>query len=62
MVETTYCKGNNEVVKIFKQKCVIYLERESDYSFKRCGHQCIREQCYQNRGCIDILKCVICRR
>ena len=52
--------GNNELVKIFNQKCVICLERESVYAFRQCGHQCICEQCYQNKGDIDILKCVVC--
>ena len=61
MVETKYCNGNNEVVKNFNQKCVIYYERDSVYAFRQCGHQCICEQCYQNKGDIDILKCVVCR-
>ena len=62
VVETQYFNGNNEVVKIFNQKCVICYERESVYAFRQCGHQCICEQCYQNKGDIDILKCVICRK
>ena len=41
--ETNYCNGNNEVVKIFNQMCVICLERNSDYAFRQCGHQCICE-------------------
>ena len=41
MIETNYCNGSNEVVKIFIQKCVICLERDSDYAFRQCGHQCI---------------------
>ena len=61
VVETQYFNGKNEVVKIFNQKCVICYERESVYAFRRCGHQCICEQCYQNKGDIDILKCVVCR-
>ena len=56
-----YTDGSNEVVKIFNQKCVIFLEGDSDYIFKQCGHQCICEECYQNKGDIDILKCVVCR-
>ena len=59
--ELYYTDGSNEVVKIFNQKCVICLERDSDYIFKQCGHQSICEECYENRGDIDILKCVICR-
>ena len=61
VIETNYCNGNNEVVKIFNQKCVICLERDSVYAFRQCGLQCICEQCYQNRGDFDILKCVVCR-
>ena len=53
--------GCNKVVKNFNQKCVICLEWDSDYAFEQCGHQCICEECYQNKGDIDILKCVICR-
>ena len=59
--ETQYFKGTNEVVKIFNQMCVICYERESVYAFRQCGHQCICEQCYQNKGDIDTLKCVVCR-
>ena len=61
LIETQYFNGNNEVVKIFNQKCVICYERDSVYAFRQCGHQCICEQCYQNKGDIDILKCVVCR-
>ena len=61
LIETQYLNGNNEVFKIFNQKCVICLERDSDYAFRQCGHQCICEQCYQNKGVVDILKCVVCR-
>ena len=42
--ELEYTDGSNEVVKIFNQKCVICLERDSDYIFKQCGHQCICEE------------------
>ena len=61
IVEAQCFNGNNEVVKIFRQKCVICYERESVYAFRQCGHQCICEQCYQSKGDIDILKCVVCR-
>ena len=60
-IEKIYTNGNNEMVKMFSQKCVISLERDSDYAFRQCGHQCICEQCYQIRGDIDILKGVVCR-
>ena len=61
LIETQFLNGNNEVVKNFNQKCVICLERYSDYAFRQCVRQCICEQCYQNKGDIDILKCVVCR-
>ena len=61
LVETQNLYGNNEVVKNFTEKCVICCERDSVYAFRQCGHQCICEQCYQNKGDIDILKCVVCR-
>ena len=59
--ELEYTDGSIEIVKVFNQKCVICLERDSEYIFKQCGHQCICGQCYQNKGDIDILKCVVCR-
>ena len=58
LFETNSCNGTNEVIKIFNQKIVICYERDSDFAFRQCGHQCIFEQCYQNKGDIDILKCV----
>ena len=61
VVETQYFNGNNEVVKTFNQRCVICYERDSVYALRQCGHQCICEQCYQSKGDIDILKCVVCR-
>ena len=61
LVETNYCNGTNEVVKILNQKCVICYERDSVYAFRQCGHQCFCEDCYQNRGDINLLKCVVCR-
>ena len=61
LIEINYTNGNNEVVKIFNRKCVICLERDSVYALRQCGHQCICEQCYQNIGDIDMLKCVVCR-
>ena len=47
LIETNYFNGDNEVVKIFNQKCVISYERYSVNPFRKCGHQCICEQCYQ---------------
>ena len=59
--ELEYTDGSNEVVKFFNRKYVICLERDSDYKVKQGGHQCICEQCYQDKGIIDILKSVNCR-
>ena len=53
--------GSKEIVKIFNQKCVICLERDSDNIFKQCGQQCICEECYQNERDIDVLKRLVCR-
>ena len=61
LIEPSYTNGNNEVVKIFNQKCVICFERDSIYAFRQCGHQCICDQCYENKGDIDISTCVVCR-
>ena len=47
LIETPYLNGNNEVVEIFNQKCVICYERDSVYAFKLCGHHCICENCHQ---------------
>ena len=61
LIETQYLNGNNEVVKISNQKCVICYEKDSVYAFRQCGYQCICKQSYQNKGDFDILNCVICR-
>ena len=60
-VEDDDRNGTNNVVRIPNQKCVIFYERDSVYAFRQCGHQCLCEQCYQNKGDIDLLKCVLCR-
>ena len=61
LIEPSYTNGNNDVVKNFNQKCVICFERDSVYAFRQCGHQCICERCYENKGDIDILTCIVCR-
>ena len=61
LIETIYTNGNKQMVKIFNQKCVICLERDSVYAFRQCGHQCTCEQCYENIGDNDMLKRVVCR-
>ena len=59
--EANYTNGTNEVVKILIQKCVIGYERDSVYAFRQCDRQCVCEACYQNRGDIDFLICIVCR-
>ena len=61
ILDLEYTDGSNEVLKFFNQKCVICLERDCDYIIKQCGHQSICEECYKNKGDIDILRCVIGR-
>ena len=61
LIEPSYTNGNNNVVKIFDQKCVICFERDSVYAFRQCGHQCICEKCYENKGDFDILPCIVFR-
>ena len=61
LIKTNYCNRDNEVVITFNQKCVLCYERDSVFAFRQCGHQCVCEQCHQNKGDIDILKCVVCR-
>ena len=61
LIEARYLNGNNEVVKIFNQKCVICLERDSVNAFRQCGHQYICQDCYENEADVDTLKCVLCR-
>ena len=56
-----YCNGNNEMVKISNQMCVIRFERDIDYSIRLSGHQCICEKFHQSKGDINIFKCVVCR-
>ena len=62
LIETNNCNGNKKVEKLFSQKSVLCYERDIDYAFRQCGHQCICEQCYQAKGDIDLLKCVVCRK
>ena len=39
LIETIYTNGNIEMVKIFNQKCVLSLERDSVYASRQCGHR-----------------------
>ena len=62
IIETRYFNENNEVVIIFIQNCVICSVRDSIYAFRQCGHQCICQDCYEIKGDIDLLKCVVRRK
>ena len=61
MVEPDYHNDNNEMVKFFNQKCVTCYGSDSVYAFRQCGHQCVCESYYKNKGDLDILKCIVCR-
>ena len=65
---------NNEKVKVYNRKCVLYFENPSVYAFRQCGHQCICENCYAHlfeavggtqivheRWDINLLRCAVCR-
>ena len=54
-----FCNGNNEVVKIFNQECVICFETDSVNASRQCGHQCMGESCYHKKCEIDMLKCAL---
>ena len=47
--ELEYADGSNENVKSFNQKCVIFLEQDSDYRFKQCGDKYICGECYKKK-------------
>ena len=40
----------------FLIKSVLCFEKDNVYAFRQRGHQCVCEECYQNKGDIDILK------
>ena len=51
--KSSYCNRNNQMVKIFNQKCVMCFENPSGYAFRQCGHQCKCEIV----GLLQMLKC-----
>ena len=55
--EDVIYNGTNELVKIFNQKCVICLDKDSIYAFRNCGHLCLCENCFNSK----IAKCIVCR-
>ena len=48
MIEDKLYNESNELVKTFKQKCVVCLEKDGVYAFRNCGHQCLCEECYNS--------------
>ena len=61
LFKSDFCNGNNEMVKIFNEECVICFENPSVYAVRQCGHQCICEKCHEKKRDIDKLKGIICR-
>ena len=61
LFEPDLCNGNNEMVRIFNQNCVICSEKPRVYAFPQGGRPCIYGKRYQNEGDLDILKSIICR-
>ena len=41
----------------FLIKNVLYVENDSIYAFRKCGHLCLCQNCY-NSG---ITKCIVCK-
>ena len=56
-----YCNGNNEMVRISNQKSNICFDDPSVYAFRQCGFQNTCKSCYEIKGEIDILGCLVCR-
>ena len=54
-----YCNGNNEMVKIFNQKCVICFENPSGFAFRPSGHQCICEDWWTNSNAEKLKRAVV---
>ena len=61
LCKSDYCNGNNEFLQNFNQKLVIYLQRDSEYASRKCGHQCICKSYFDNRGDINIKNCIVRR-
>ena len=55
-----YCNRNNQMKKIFHQKCVLCFENHKVYAFCQCGHQCICEECWTNSN-VEMFECVVFR-
>ena len=52
-----YYKGSKELDKILKQKCVTSLEKDGVFAFRKCGLQCLCEECYNS----EMMICAVCR-
>ena len=57
IIEDKLYNGSKELSKTFKQKCVICLEKDGAYAFRKSGHQCLCEECYNS----EIMICAVCR-
>ena len=53
-------REEENVVKIYNQKCVICMENDSVYIFKKCGHLCLCDNCYNSKHNDNLLKCFVC--
>ena len=51
-----YCNGNNEMVKHLFQESVLSFEKPSGYALRQSWHQCVCENCNQNKSDVDISK------
>ena len=61
LTETIFTNRNKELVKFLNENCVICCEGDSANVFRQCGHECICDDCYQNRINTALLSCVVCR-
>ena len=61
IIELPSYNSNNELVKIFIEKCCICLENDSVYAFGKCGHLSICESCYKNTDSDKLTKCIFCK-
>ena len=61
LIEANFCNGNNEMVEIFNQKCVLYVMKEIVFMLSDNVVISVFVKTYQIRGDIDLLKIVVCR-
>ena len=61
LYEHAYCIGDIEMVNIFVQKFNECFKNFSVSAFRQCGHQRVCQNCYENKGDVDIIKCIVCK-